>query len=471
LCPRRRNRPRHGFDSLWAPEAAFAGANCGNGPCELSDEGESPVVDTVGQPLVSNEATVLGISQVDFVEPAAAAFKNGSGQWSMVVASNQLGGTGNYAFGCTNDTYNTYCNWNLTAGAGTPAGDPSLLFDGFFLHKFEINLQGNSYSGLLHGYTGNPCPSGCATPTWSWSVIQPGVALDFPNVAQGGGKVWAVANTIVSPAQLVMIRMDSQTTSTPYTNPCDPTNKTQFAAMEAGDDGFLHVVYYDLTYNLVRTIKFNMASPGWWCSTRKTIGPWSPATGSGPGCDRKTYVGFQSSNIRQTLGATIAIDTSANPDTLVVAYSTDQTPPSSCSGKTEARIYRSTTNGDSWSLAFVSGCQTALQAKVKAACTPTAGCRTGFFQVLTAYDADQSNPSNPGVGGLRYQSTDGGVTWGNVAISLQRALVPLAGVNSACFWGDYLAVASDRTHGSFFHAWLDSNIGPKWVIRGRAIDE
>jgi hypothetical protein len=94
---------------------------------------------------------------------------------------------------------------------------------------------------------------------------------------------------------------------------------------------------------------------------------------------------------------------------------------------------------------------------------------TGLFQATSSYDADPNNDNNPGFRQVSWRTTDGGLSWVGTYISNERSVFS----RGACWWGDYIGLASDRFNTAFFHAWPDPNITPPddWVIRGRAINE
>lgn len=321
--------------------------------------------------------------------------------------------------------------------------------------------------------TTEPCPAACATPTWSkcdagqFTNNSP----DYPTLLWKSDQVWFVADDA---GLLTVVRINE-----PWTDPCSTNHyafsagNKAFAPRAAFDSsGRIHIVYDDQNGPLIRHVTFDTNTLTW--SSVHDIGPsvWGSAgstctdgTGS---CSDVTLAGFASNCLKTRSFPDIAIDKTANPNTIVVTYNTQGS--GSCNIYQEQRWYRSTGAGTAWTWQVVTGCKTSVHTGVRHYSDSGVAGLTGHFTARSSY-----RPTNTGsLQEVKWKTTDGGLTYaaGFGFTHFRTVTGPIPANPASCWWGDYEGIAADTAHSSFVYSWASNqNPGPDWVIRARALDE
>ncbi|HKU39230.1 MAG TPA: hypothetical protein VJR89_13810 [Polyangiales bacterium] len=428
-------------------------------------------VGVVTSALQTAETTVLNVAGTSVSEPAATYFRSDVGSIVSMnvftnISSNQL------LHACSRD-YLSWCMYQHNVSANPNGGDPAPAFEDVgtnFLHVAMLDNAGTNFR--WYHRTGNPCPSPCGgAQTWT----QCNIPLPY---APGGDYPWFVydrindrrwllfnAGSFFDPAySSIMIAEVPQPSdgtcpaiATYHIPNCTWTGDQRFVRGTMDSGGDLHLVFLDSQPNpdeYVHT-RFDTNTRTWQCD-RHVMSTFVRPAGSCGAC----AAGYQGIGncLRSTFNPSIAIDDTSTPNTLITAISTND-------GTREARlrIFRSTNDGANWNMVNQSDGNT-YQPYAVFTRTPFSAV-ADRFHIISLWDVDSAvNSSN--VRTLSWRSTNDGQSFTPTLISNSRSVAQ----NGACYWGDYHAIAADRSSTGVFYGYTDHSVSP-WRIRGRLINE
>ncbi len=406
--------------------------------------------------VTTSEVTIQSAGDASMAETASAVMTASDGTNQTVVTSNIIGSGGNELgrvdFGCFRGT-TTQCQYGVNYA---PAGSDPSMVTGADGNMYEQRLTA---SGGMWIRNNNPCPSGCGAGGFSWAACTANFSIDWSmlSFADSSGHVWGVHNdfgdSIFDAVAVNKLTWCSSISWFSRAVQCGTTglskNKRNPHAVLGGGN-LLHVVYANITDQVVEHTTFNTSTNTWSC-TNNVIGaivvPSTPfCSGSG-----STHVmpGLGNSNLEYDAAPRIARDPSsgimvATWDSYDVAIA-----------KVRGRAYTSSDGGTTWVNTLVTAEETGKSS--------VAFGTAATFEIGNTYkDASTHQGAQ-----VRWISTNDGSSWTGNFISVFRSFRPIAAAQRACFWGDYDAVTWNGAQSAFFHSWYDSNFGPRTVIRGR----
>ena len=217
-----------------------------------------------------------------------------------------------------------------------------------------------------------------------------------------------------------------------------------------GGGNLLHVVYANVTDQVVEHTTFNVSTNTWSC-TKNVIG--ALVVPASPFCSGSTSThvmpGLGNNNLEYDPAPRIARDPSSG--IMVATWDSFD----AAIGKVRGRAYTSSDGGTTWVNTLVTAEETGK--------SNVAFGTAATFEIGNTY---KDSSTHQGVQ-VRWISTNDGSSWTGNVISIFRTIRPINAAQRPCFWGDYDAVTWNGAQSAFFHSWYDSNFGPLTVIRGR----
>jgi hypothetical protein len=407
--------------------------------------------------ITTSEVTINSASDAWMAESASAVMTGPDGTPQTVVASNVIGSSGGELaradFGCIRGS-SAQCQYSLNIGGA--GSDPSLVVggDGFM---YEQRLASG---GGLWLRNNNPCPSGCTSGGLAWSTCSSGFSIDWSMAAfaDSSGHVWGVHNDFTDDIfDAIAVNRLTWCSSVSWwsraaqchTQGGSKNKRDPHAAL--GGNNILHVVYANVTDQVVEHTTFNMSTMTWSC-TNDVIG--SIVLPSTPSCGASTthvMPAIGNSNLEYDFAPRIARDPVSG--FMVVTWDSFD----SSVNKVRGRAFMSSNGGSAWTWTLLTGDETGKSA--------VAAGSGSSFEIGETYK-DFVTPSNK-VAQVRWLSTDGGAHWAGSVISSFRTISPVNVSARPCFWGDYDPISFHSANSAFFHSWYDSSLGPRSVVRGR----
>jgi hypothetical protein len=410
--------------------------------------------------ITTSEATVDSASGENFCESASAEMKGSDGVAQLVVTAN-IFPQGRNDYGCYRNATNPPCQYQrVVTNAIT---DPSMVVggDNFMYEARMLNGGGEEWFR-----SANPCPSGCASPTWQTETAS-ARPFDYNQLVyvDPSSNVWSVYNDNSGMNDLVganVLRWKVPNISWfLMQGQCGDDGKVRMNPMAVAESYLLHVVYWNRSAARIEHTTFNMTTQKWSCQFDTVDSIIEPATAL---CDATSdfhvmpVLGKQ--NLEFDRSPRIAIDPFSNY--LIVSfdsYNTDD-------GQVEDMVYYSPNGGTNWYLTlWVSG----------ESAKSTVAVSTALFEVAVGQTA-WTGATDPVLGGegaeYSWISLDDGQSWNNGQwLSSARTFKPISTGPRNCMWGDYDSVTSAFDDSAFYYSWFDSSLGTNSVIRGLFNDQ
>jgi hypothetical protein len=399
---------------------------------------------------------VLQNSSETFSEAYAFPFRNSSNVEEIVATGNSTP-QGTQWYGCTNNNYSSWQNWNI--GYSGDIGDPS-GFGRSATSQAVIASIDSSDRGPRWYWTSDPCPAS-GTPSWQYWVQytdgSPGT-VDYTHTAYDPAydQMSITWNQVVNGHnRLVVSRINSNfnwLAKWDWSHCSNISNhEVHFLNSVFDSNGDQHIVYKDDTSGFFQYEKYTRT--GGFACINKQLGSFSNSPGSCSACSgTPTYVlGGANTCLKQTWNMSIAIANSS----LIFTYSTPGS--GSCNNTSETRVYESPNLGQTWNWRMVTGCQNSLQPR--AAWGFSYSSFQYAFHVLASYAPQNSSQ----LAQVDWYSHDLGVTWGGQYLTGGYTPTPIG----SCYWGDYQGATWDSSSGNMFYDWGGSQVsGGGWPLFG-----
>jgi hypothetical protein len=427
-----------------------------------------------------------------FAETAAIAVNSTNNVWETVTNyTNGLSGRfdiGNFNYACTRNNYGSWNEYNISGFQSGP--DPSVIYrsncPNVRVAYASLYAGTAAWSGITLLLTGEPCRAS-GNPSWYASY--------FPTISDGSADhPWAVykASTDViyavftqkgDAAQFTLNVINFNTAQRFFSNCSNMPSGPGVPVAAIDSSGDIHIAYWASNNGMYHEV-FHTSTNSFHC-LNNYIGPigWQPAgrctydcggAGLGPLCP--TYSTYN--NLLDNAGAaqncivmnpvpTIAIDKTAIPNDLVVAYNTPGS--GSCASYSEMRVYRNAGLGNgAWDYRMVTGCQNSIFPQAMPWWVDGYSSTADLFYILSSYS----------VGGYLYgtewTSSNGGLNWSGTYYPSAYRPTPTPAQQCAemsrCFIGHYDAAAADIPHNKRFYDWGAQGAGvPRVRIEGMTL--